>query len=58
MTEKEALFARNKTKQYSSAGLLVDGPRFKPQPRQNTNTKNHHSVAGTLVTCMRSLAVP
>ena len=29
----------------------------KPQPRQNTNTKYRHSIAGTTVTCMKSLAV-
>ena len=38
-------------------GLLADGPGFEPQPRQNTNNKNIHSIAGTSVTCMKSLAV-
>ena len=37
------------------ADLLADGPGF---PGQNTNAKNSHSIAGSSVTCMKSLATP
>ena len=35
-----------------TVNLLVDGPSFKPMPRQNVKNENRHSIAGLAVSLL------